>query len=369
LGVTVVRHPARFIDANTIEAGGKQYKARRIVISTGSSPSAPPIPGLDTVDYFTNEDIFENKKLPEHLIIIGGGPIGMEMAQAHKRLGAKVTVLEAFQPLGKDDPELTAIVLSHLKSEGVDIRAGAKIIAISKGKAKGSVEITLEGEAGKNEILAGSHLLVAAGRKANVDGMNLEAAGIEYDRRGIKVDKGLRTTNRKVYAIGDVAGGLQFTHVAGYHAGLAIKSILFRLPVKNETHIIPWVTYTDPELAHIGMTEEQAKKDNRDHKVLRWHFAENDRARAERKTTGMIKAIVSGKGEILGCSIVAPNAGDLIQPWALAITSKLKIKAMIDMVAAYPTLSEVSKRAATSYYGDLPKKPMVRRIISWLKIF
>ena len=369
LGVTVVRHPARFIDANTIEAGGKQYKARRIVISTGSSPSAPPIPGLDTVDYFTNEDIFENKKLPEHLIIIGGGPIGMEMAQAHKRLGAKVTVLEAFQPLGKDDPELTAIVLSHLKSEGVDIRAGAKIIAISKGKAKGSVEITLEGEAGKNEILAGSHLLVAAGRKANVDGMNLEAAGIEYDRRGIKVDKGLRTTNRKVYAIGDVAGGLQFTHVAGYHAGLAIKSILFRLPVKNETHVIPWVTYTDPELAHIGMTEEQAKKDNRDHKVLRWHFAENDRARAERKTTGMIKAIVSGKGEILGCSIVAPNAGDLIQPWALAITSKLKIKAMIDMVAAYPTLSEVSKRAATSYYGDLPKKPMVRRIISWLKIF
>jgi pyruvate/2-oxoglutarate dehydrogenase complex dihydrolipoamide dehydrogenase (E3) component len=369
LGVTVVRETARFVDGETLEAGAKQYKARRIVVATGSSPSAPPIPGLDSVGYFTNETIFNNKALPDHLIIIGGGPIGMEMAQAHRRLGAKVTVLEAFQPLGKDDPELTAIVLEHLRAEGIGIRAGAKIIAITRTRAKASVEITLESEAGKAEKLTGSHLLVAAGRKANVDGLNLEAAGIEYDRGGIKVDKGLRSTNRKVYAIGDVAGGLQFTHVAGYQAGLVIKSILFRLPVTNETKIIPWVTYTDPELAHIGATEEQAKESHSRHKVLRWHFKENDRARAERKTSGMIKAIVSGKGEILGCSIVGPNAGDLIQPWAMAISSKLKIKAMIDMVAAYPTLSEVSKRAATSYYSDLPSKPMVRRIIGWLKVF
>ncbi len=368
LGVTVVRHTASFVDAQTLQANGTKYTARRIVIATGSSAGVPPIPGLSDVDYLTNETMFKNTSLPDHLIIIGGGPIGMEMAQAHRRLGAKVTVLEAFTPLGKDDPELTAIVLKHLEEEGIDIRSGAKITAIAKGKSKGSVEITLEGKNGKSERLSGSHLLVAAGRKPNVDGLNLEAAGIQYDRRGITVDKGLRTTNSKVYAIGDVAGGLQFTHVAGYHAGLVIKSILFRLPVTNETRIIPWVTYTDPELAHIGLTEAQAKDSYPDHKVLRWQFAENDRARAERKTSGMIKAIVSSKGEILGCSIVAPNAGDLIQIWALAMTSKLKIKAMVDMVAAYPTMSEVSKRAATSYYSDLPSNPMVRRIIGWLKL-
>jgi pyruvate/2-oxoglutarate dehydrogenase complex dihydrolipoamide dehydrogenase (E3) component len=363
LGVTVIRAPGRFIDRDTVEAGGQRITARRFVIATGSSPAAPPVPGLEKVDYLTNETLFDNRELPDHLIIIGGGPIGMEMAQAHRRLGAKVTVLEAFTPLGKDDPELTAIVLQHLEAEGIDIRSGAKITGIAR-SAKG-VTVNLEGE----DPLTGSHLLVAAGRKPNVDGLNLEAAGIEYDQRGIKVDKGLRTTNRKVYAIGDVAGGLQFTHVAGYQAGLAVRSILFRLPVSNETRFIPWVTYTDPELAHVGLTEAQAKEQAPGHSVLRWHFKENDRAQAERRTSGMIKAVVSARGDILGCSIVGPNAGDLIQPWALAMSSKLKIKAMIDMVAAYPTLTEVSKRAATSYYADLPKKPFVRKVIGWLKMF
>jgi pyruvate/2-oxoglutarate dehydrogenase complex dihydrolipoamide dehydrogenase (E3) component len=363
LGVTVIRAAGRFVDANTVEAGGQRITARRFVIATGSSPAAPPIPGLDKVDYLTNETLFDNCTLPDHLIIIGGGPIGMEMAQAHRRLGAKVTVLEAFTPLGKDDPELTAIVLEHLKDEGVDIRAGAKITGIAQ-SGKG-VTVTLEGEAPLN----GSHLLVAAGRKPNVDGLNLEAAGIEYGRRGIKVDKGLRTANRKVYAIGDVAGGLQFTHVAGYQAGLAVRSILFRLPVSNETRFIPWVTYTDPELAHVGLTEAQAKEQAPGHSVLRWHFKDNDRAQAERRTSGMIKAVVSAKRDILGCSIVGSSAGELIQPWALAMSSKLKIKAMIDMVAAYPTLTEVSKRAATSYYAGLPKKLFVRKVIGLLKMF
>ncbi len=368
LGVTVIRDTARFIDRDTVAAGDHRITARRFVIATGSSPAAPPIPGLDTVDYLTNETLFDLTALPDHLIIIGGGPIGMEMAQAHRRLGSKVTVLEAFTPLGKDDPELTAIVLDHLRDEGVSIRAGAKITGISK--AGGKITVTLDGGSdGKPETITGSHLLVAAGRKPNVDGLDLDKAGIEHDRRGIKVDSGLRTTNRNVYAIGDITGGLQFTHVAGYQAGLAVRSILFRLPVSNETRIIPWVTYTDPELAHIGMTEADASKAGKDFTVLRWHFKDNDRAQAERRTSGMIKAVVSGKGDILGCSIVAPNAGDLIQPWALSMSSKLKIKAMIDMVAAYPTLSEVSKRAATSYYGSLPSKGWVRKLISVLKVF
>jgi pyruvate/2-oxoglutarate dehydrogenase complex dihydrolipoamide dehydrogenase (E3) component len=255
LGVTVIRETGRFVDGETVEAGETRIKARRFVIATGSSPAAPPIPGLDAVDYLTNETLFNNKTLPDHLLVIGGGPIGMEMAQAHRRLGAKVTVLEAFQPLGKDDPELTSIVLDHLRNEGIDIRAGVKITNISQ-SAKG-ITIALE-EDGKATSLTGSHLLVAAGRKPNVDKLNLDVAGIEHDKRGIKVDDSLRTSNRKVYAIGDIAGGLQFTHVAGYQAGLVVRAILFRLPVKNETRFIPWVTYTDPELAHIGLTEAQA---------------------------------------------------------------------------------------------------------------
>ena len=300
------------------------------------------------------------------MIIIGGGPIGMEMAQAHRRLGAKVTVLEAFDPLGKDDPELTRVVLDHLEAEGVEILAQAKIEDISQ--TKSGISIKLEHD-GQSKTIKGSDLLVAAGRKANVDGLNLEAAGIEYDRRGIKVDDSLKTSNRNVYAIGDVAGGLQFTHVAGYHAGLVVKNILFRLPAKNRTHHIPWVTYTDPELAHVGLTEEQARKAHGEINVLKWPFQENDRARAERKTDGLIKVTTAKNGLILGASIVGPNAGELIQSWGLAISSGLKIKAMIDQVVAYPTMAEVGRRAAVTQYADLPSKPWVRRLIGFLKVF
>jgi pyruvate/2-oxoglutarate dehydrogenase complex dihydrolipoamide dehydrogenase (E3) component len=313
------------------------------------------------VPYLTNETIFENQALPGHLIIIGGGPIGMEMAQAHRRLGAEVTVLEAFDPLAKDDPELTAIVLENLGADGIDIRARVKITAIRK-TAKG-VAIDIDGQG----TLDGTHLLVAAGRKPNVDGLGLEAAGIAFSKRGVTVDDGLKTTNRKVYAIGDVAGGLQFTHVANYHAGLVIRNTLFRLPVKNKTDNVPWVTYTDPELAHVGLTEAEAKKRFGDAvKVLRWPFHENDRAVAERKTKGMVKAIAGKGGKILGCSIVGPNAGDLIQPWVLAMTSGLKIKALTDMIVPYPTYNDASKRAAIGYFAGLASKPVVRRVIGLL---
>ncbi len=366
LGVKVVRAAARFIDSKTIMAGDETCHARRFVIATGSSPAAPPVPGLADVDYLTNETIFLNKTLPEHLIIIGGGPIGMEMAQAHSRLGAQVTVLEAFSPLGKDDPELSRFVLDQLAKEGIEVMAGAKITNI--GQSDDGINIKLEHEAAKLE-LNGSHLLVAAGRKPNIEGLGLEAAGIEYDRPGIRVDKGLRTTNSRVYAIGDVAGGLQFTHVAGYQAGLVVRNILFRLPVTNRTSHIPWVTYTDPELANVGLTEAGAKQSGIKIKVLRWSFAENDRARAERKTDGMIKAIISKRGKILGCGIVGPGAGELIQSWSLAVSSGLKISDMMNHVVAYPTISEISRRVAITHYAEFPANPWVRRVIGWLKIF
>jgi len=370
LGVKVIIAAAEFADAETVKADGHTIKARRFVIATGSRAAAPPISGLDKVGFMTNENIFDLRQRPKHLLIIGGGPIGMEMAQAHARLGSKVTVLEAFDPLGKDDPEHTSIVLEKLKDEGITILSRIKIRNISESATETTKGFKIELEYdGTVQKITGSHLLVAAGRSVNVDGMNLEAAGVEYTRRGIKVDKGLRTSNRKIYAIGDVAGGMQFTHVAGYHAGLVVKNILFRLPINAKTDHVPWVTYTDPELAHVGLNAAMAKEKNIDHKVLKWSFEENDRARTERATDGLVTAIVAKSGKILGATITAPNAGELIQPWALAISSGLKIKAMIDQVVAYPTWGEVNRRVAITNYAQFPASAMVRRVINWLKIF
>ena len=364
LGVTVIRAPAKFINDHEIEADGKTYSARKFVIATGSRAGVPPIPGLKNVPFFTNENVFKNRVLPKHLIVIGGGPIGVELAQAHRRLGAQVTVLEAFQLLAKDDPELTSIVLDALKSDGIDIRAQVAIAEIKK--TKSGVDVVLKDGA----VVSGSHLLVAAGRIPNIEALNLEAAGVDYTKRGVTVDQGLRTTNRKIYAAGDVAGGLQFTHVAGYHAGLIIRNVLFKLPVKNRSDIIPWVTYTDPELAHVGLTEADARKTLGDGaKILRWHFAENDRAQTEGKTKGMIKVILGKRGRIIGASIVGQHAGELIAPWVLAITQGLKISAFANLVLPYPTLSEVGKRAAITNYAGLAQKPLLRRALGFLKLF
>ena len=363
LGVVVVRAPAKFINANEVEAEGKIYSARKFVIATGSRAGVPPIAGLKDVPYFTNENIFKNRVLPKHLIVIGGGPIGLELAQAHRRLGSQVTVLEAFQPLAKDDPELTSIVLDALKSDGIDIRAQVAIAEIKK--TKSGIEVVLK----DGGVVSGSHLLVAAGRVPNIESLNLEAAGIEYTKRGVTVDQGLRSTNKKVYAAGDVAGGLQFTHVAGYHAGLIIRNALFKFPVKNRTDIIPWVTYTDPELSHVGLTEADARKTLGDSvKVLRWNFAENDRAQAEGKTKGMIKVILGKKSRIIGASIVGPQAGELIAPWVLAVSQGLKISAFANVVLPYPTLSEIGKRAAITNYAGLAQKPLLRRALGILKL-
>ncbi len=366
LGVRVIEAAASFIDADTVAAGGELIRARRFVIATGSSAAAPPIPGLDKVAFYTNENLFELKTLPEHLIIIGGGPIGMEMAQAYCRLGARVSVLEMFAPLGRDDPEMSAIVLERIRAEGVEIRGGVNIRKVEK--ARTGVKVTIE-DNGKTSLVEGSHLLIAAGRTPNTGNLGLEKAGIKHDRRGIRVDKGLRSTNRRVYAIGDVAGHLQFTHVANYHAGIVIRAIVFRLPAKISDAAIPWVTYTDPELAHVGLTEEAARKAHGDIKVLRWPFAGNDRAIAMRETSGLIKATATRGGRILGATIAGPEAGEIIQPWVLAITSRMNIKAMANTIAPYPTLSEVNKRAAIRFYHGKMGNPWLGRLIRFLARF
>lgn len=365
LGVTVIREFGAFVSPTEVRAGDTTITARRIVIATGSSPLVPPIPGLDTVPYETNETIFDLRERPDHLLIIGGGPIGMEMAQAHVRLGSKVTVIEGAKALGKDDPELAAIVLDRLRAEGVEIAEDA-LAAEIRGKT-GAIEI----ETKDGRRFTGTHLLMAVGRKANTDRLNLDAAGIETTRTGIKVDAGLRTTNRRVYAIGDVAGGLQFTHVAGYHAGIIIRSALFGLPAKATTGHIPWATYTDPELAQVGLTEAQARKEHGPRlEVIRFPYAQNDRAIAERKTDGLIKVMVV-KGRPVGASIAGAQAGELIGLWSLAIANGLKMKHIAAMVAPYPTISEINKRAAGAYFSprlfDNPRvKNVVRLVQRWL---
>lgn len=363
LGVQVIQQVGRFVDKQTVAAGDQRITARRFVIATGSSPVVPPIPGLNETPYFTNETIFDNQERIAHLIVVGGGPIGIELAQAHHRLGAKVTVIEALKALGKDDPEMSAIVLERLREEGLVIREGAKVDRVEG--APGVVRVTISGDAGV-ETVEGTHLLIATGRRPNISELGLDAAGIKFERSGITVSPGLVTSNPKVFAIGDVIGGLQFTHVANYHAGLVIRRALFRLPAKVDTGIIPWVTFTDPELAHVGLNEEQARSRHGKIGVLRWPYHDNDRAQAERATTGHVKVVVSKRGQILGATIVGAQAGELIQMWALAVSQRLNIKAMTGFISPYPTLTEVNKRAAIKHYVTAPANPLVRKVIGIL---
>jgi pyruvate/2-oxoglutarate dehydrogenase complex dihydrolipoamide dehydrogenase (E3) component len=375
LGVIVIRAPASFVDRGAVEAGGKLIKARRFVIATGSRPSLPPIPGLADLPVLTNETVFGLTRRPERLLVIGGGPIGCELAQAHRRLGAEVTILEAARILPREDGEAAGAVRRRLLAEGVDIREGARILR-AEARGKG-VALALAGgdemADGMEEIVSGSHVLVAAGRKAVTDGLNLEAAGVATDGRGITVDRGLRTSNRRIYAIGDCAsgatGGLQFTHVANYHAGLVLRSALFRLPAKLDNRSIPRVTYTDPEIASVGLSEDEARKAQSGVQTLRWPFAENDRAQVERQTEGHIKVIASAKGVILGAAIVGKGAGELITPWTLALRHGLKLRDMAGVVIPYPTFSEVSRRAAITAFTPLTTKPALRRLIGFLRRF
>ena len=366
LGVRVIEGEARFTDRATVAVGDQfEIKARRFVIATGSSPAVSPIPGLDETPFLTNETVFEARERPKHLIVIGAGPIGLELAQAFRRLGSEVTVVEAAEPLAKEDPECAAIVVDALAREGVAVRSGAEVSRVRRNRNK--IEVVLAGDSGE-EIIEGSDVLVATGRRPNVEGLGLDLAGIRHDLKGIVVDKRLRTSNKRVYAIGDAAAGSpQFTHVANYHAGLVIRHALFRQPVKVALDTIPRVTFTDPELAHVGLTEAQARERYRTIRVLRWPYHENDRALAERETTGHIKVLTDKKGAILGATIVGASAGELITAWTLAIQQNLNIRVFAEIVVPYPTLAEIGKRAAISAFTARLTGSGVRRVLGWLR--
>ncbi|ADZ72051.1 dihydrolipoyl dehydrogenase family protein [Polymorphum gilvum] len=368
LGVTVLKAEARFGGPDRVMAGDCEIRARRFVVATGSRPLVPPIPGLDAVPYLTNETLFDLTECPAHLLVLGGGPIGMEMAQAHRRLGAQVTVVEAHKALGRDDPELAAFVLDQLRAEGVEILEGSRVEAVEQ--ADEGVALLVAGPGGSHRRVEGSHLLVAAGRAPVLTGLGLDAAGIGYGPRGITVDGGLRTTNRRVYAIGDVIGGLQFTHAAGYHAGLVVRSILFRLPAKENRDLVPWVTYTAPELAQVGLSEAEARRRFGDRvRVLAVDYAASDRARADRATIGRLKLIAGQRGRLLGAGIAGALAGEMANLLSLALAQKLDMKALAGFVAPYPTYGELVRRAALSYYAGMPANTWVRRTIRFLRLF
>ncbi|MTH97048.1 NAD(P)/FAD-dependent oxidoreductase [Roseibium sp. RKSG952] len=368
LGVTVIKGHARFVSESAVRVGEAEVRARRFVIATGSAASIPPIPGLEDVPYLTNESLFGLRQAPEHLVIIGGGPIGMEMAQAHRRLGSRVTVVEAQAALGREDRTLAGIVLSALRDEGVEILEQTSIDQVAR--TPDGVELQLRNPDGAPRVLTGSHLLLAAGRKPVVDRLDLETAGIVFEPSGIKVDKGLRTTNRRVFAIGDAAGGLQFTHVAGYHAGLVMRSLLFRLPVKENRNIIPRVTYTSPELGHLGLSEAEAREHYGDKlKVLTADYSGNDRAQANGQTKGRLKLFAGPGGKLVGAAIAGAQAGEIINLLSLAISQNMRMKDLAGFVAPYPTVGELVRRAAISYYADAPRNIWVRRLIAVLRYF
>jgi len=365
LGVTVLREPGRFTGPSEVSVGETRIRARRFVVATGSMAFVPPVPGLGDLPYLTNETIFDIDRLPAHLLVMGGGPIGCELAQAFRRLGAQVSVVEMLEIMPKDDPELVAVVRQSLLDDGIALFEQHKVVGASKSGANLALEIEKDG---MRRRLEGSHLLVAAGRRPQVADLGLESAGIAHSDKGIQVDARLRTTNRRAYAVGDVVGGPQFTHLAAYHAGIVIRNALFRLPARVDLSALPWVTFTNPELAHVGSSEAAARAQG-PIRLLRWPLAENDRAQAEHLHRGFIKIVTNMRGRILGADIVGPSAGEMIHFWTLAVSQKLKIGAVAGMIAPYPTLAEIGKRAAGNYY--LPKLfgERTKRLVRFLARF
>ena len=347
LGATVLRGEARFLDPDTLGIEGRRLTARRIVIAAGSRAAVPLIPGLDAVPYLTNETLFTLAQPPAHLLVLGGGPLGLEMATAHAGLGCRVTLIEAGRIAAREDPELADGLRRAVTAQGVTVIEGASVTAVEPGP-------TLVLADGRR--LTGSHLLIAAGRRPNLERLALEAGNVRAGPAGIATDRGLRSvTNRRVFAIGDIAdpvgiGPRAFTHVGAYHASIVIRRALFRLPARLDYAALPRVIYTSPELAQVGLTEAEARQAGHRVTLLRAPLAENDRAVAEGETAGLVKLVLSGN-RVLGAGILAPHAGEMIGQWTLAIARRIPLAALVGLIVPYPTLAEAAKRALTGLFA------------------
>jgi len=350
LGAQVEFGSPRFSDEMTVEIEGRRYSAKNWVIATGSSPAVPPIDGLDSTSYLTNREIFSLEHLPESMIILGGGPIGIEMAQAFCRLGSKVTVIQREnQILGKEDKDLADQVMNLMSSEGVVFYLNASVLRVKdSGKEKEVVIKTAESEL---SLKCGA-ILVAIGRTFNLDGLGLENIGVQFDRRGLKLDNRLRTAQKHIYGAGDVTGQYLFTHAAGYEGGIVIRNAIFHLPAKVDYTNIPWCTYTDPELASIGMNEARAKDAGIKYSVWTEPFRRNDRSLSEGEENGMIKMVLDEKEKPVGIQILGPHAGELINEWVATFNGNSKLSTIASAVHPYPTLGEINKRVVGNFFAE-----------------
>jgi pyruvate/2-oxoglutarate dehydrogenase complex dihydrolipoamide dehydrogenase (E3) component len=365
LGVEVIREAASFIDAKTVASASAQVAARKIIIATGSHAVVPPIPGLADLAYLTNETVFDLKALPEKLIVLGGGPIGIELGQAFRRLGSQVSIIDSGHMLDREDRAAADVVLAQLAHEGVELLPGFKAVRIEAGPT-----VVVAGDDGERRI-SGSHLLVAVGRAPSLAGLELEKGDIVYGRQGVLTDATLRsTTNRRVFAVGDVAGRGQFTHLAGAQAGLVIRKAVFGLPIDADALAVPRVTYADPELASIGLGEADARKLHGDTiRIEHLELSDNDRATAEGDVRGFGKLVTTAKGKVLGVTLVGRHAGDHIAIWALLLSAGLTLSKLTGMIAPYPTRGEINKRLAGQWYAPRLFSKPTRWLVSVLKLF
>jgi len=365
LGAKVVFGNACFIDEQSVKLDGKIISADKWVIATGSSPVVPPIKGLAETPHLTNKEIFYLDNLPASMIILGAGPIGIEMAQAFNRLGTQITVIDrSDQILGKEDKDMADAVMKVMADEGVKFILGAGITEVKN--LDNARQVTIADSTGTVRNLESQTILVSMGRSPNVEGLGLDDIGVKYDRTGIQVDNRLRTSHKNIYAAGDVNGGFQFTHAAGYEGGIVISNAIFRLPRKVDYTWLPWVTYTDPELASIGMNETAAKKAGLKYTLYTEEFKDNDRSLAEGEVTGKIKMLLDEKEKPLGVQILGPGAGNLISEWVAVLNGKVKLSTIAASIHPYPTIGEINKRVAGDY---LSPKIFSKTIQKGLKFF
>jgi pyruvate/2-oxoglutarate dehydrogenase complex dihydrolipoamide dehydrogenase (E3) component len=345
LGVDVIFGDGKFVGPDAFEVNGRMLTAKTFVIATGSRPAVPRLPGIEATPFLTNETVFDLREPVPALLVIGAGPIGTEMAQAFRRLGSDVTAIDiATRILPREDADLATVVHERLKAEGVRYHLGASILGF-EGR-KGDVRVTVRGSDGMPAVLTGTHLLIAAGRTANIAGLQLDAANVRVDQGRIVTEDVLRTTNRNVYVIGDAAGGYQFTHLAEHHAGILLRHAIFRMRWAKPSLVVPWCTFTDPELARVGLSETEAKQQGVAHRVYRFAFDDIDRARAESESAGFAKIVTDPGGKLLGAAIVGAHAGELIAEYVLALSEGMNAKALTGVIHTYPTFSQINRRVA-----------------------
>lgn len=366
LGVRIVPAAARFTDRRTAVAGDVTIRARRFIVATGAVPTAPDLPGIEGVDYLTVESVFDMSRKPTHLVVIGAGSRGLEIAQAYARLGVDVTVLDDGPALPDEDPELAAMVLDRLRAEGIRVRDRASIAGIAR--RRGGIRVTLAGEDGESNV-DGSHLLLATGRRPNIADLGLDSAGVAFDGSGVIVDRQLRTTNRRIYAIGDAIAGPALANRAGYQAERIVRAMAYRLPLRDDPASVPVVTFTDPGLARVGLIEEDARRRYDKIRVLRFPYGENDRAQAERMAAGAVKVVTRSSGRIVGAAIAGHDPGEQIALWSLALAKRLSVADMLDFVPPYPARADSARRAAETFYGYGLTPSWRRRIIEALRKF